>query len=172
MSLPTGSSSPPAAQSQPERTDNTATSTAVSTCQPSTATVTATAESPQVTAANATPNAEEEEDELELVSVTQPGLVRVTRRVDPLSGNLVPFLEAADPTDEQERLVVSLRARIFEILPQLMTIDGVDRSGFVFDFNLEAANDCVSLSSGEDSEGYMLLLLLTLIIAAVSRVSG
>ena len=107
------------------------------------------AEKPQASAADA----EEDGDELELVSVTQPGLVRVTHRIDPDSGVIVPFLLAADPDDEEERRVKALRTRIFEILPQLKSIDGVDRNGFVVDFNAEAANECVTLSSGEDSEG-------------------
>ena len=123
---------------------------------------TANAEKPQTTGANAektqasaaAANAEDDDDdELELVGVTKPELVRMTRRIDPVSGLVVPFFLAADPEDEEERRVKALRARIFEVLPQLKTIDGVDRAGLVFDFNDEAANECVTLSSGEDSEG-------------------
>jgi hypothetical protein len=116
---------------------------------PSIAETAPTAEKPQASAANA----DEDGDELELVSVTQPGLVRMTHRIDPVTGVIVPFLLAADPADEEERRVKAIRTRIFEILPQLKSIDGVDRDGFLVDFNAEAANECVTLSSGEDSEG-------------------
>ena len=109
------------------------------------------AEVPQASAANAEEDGDE--DELELVSVTKPELVRMTRRVHPFSGVIVPFLLAADPEAEEERRVKALRTRIFEILPQLKSIDGVGRDGFVVDPNTEAANECVTLSSGEDSEG-------------------